>query len=164
MKSEKYSVEALENVFNEQQIQFPFDKFYELVRKEELRLINVEAAKPKFKTKEIHNIHPLPEDSTAEGIEEFIVETIEKNADEGNYHDFFYDYEGLPDEGVDKIDYYKVGDKLYEIELHCSAEWVSDWSVRKNLPGDVSIGEIKEVKDFTISADYGDYIVISIPA
>lgn len=112
--------------------------------------------KPKFKTIEIHNIYA---DQWSIDINEFINKVV-RNAD---YHDFFYIEGGLPDKGVDDIDYYKVGDKIYEVSLHCEAEWVGDWSVRENLPGEVSLVSVLEITDFEILKDEGNYILIQIP-
>lgn len=60
----------------------------------------------------------------------------------------------LDDSGVDYIEYLKIGDKLYKVNLHCSAEWCGDWSVRKNLPGDITIKSFGEVKNYDVLKEY----------
>ena len=68
----------------------------------------------------------------------------------------------MPDEGVDRIEYFKIGNEIYEVDLHCEAEWVGDWSVRKNLPGEVSATSIKKITDFEILQEYDGYVLFKI--
>jgi hypothetical protein len=72
--------------------------------------------------------------------------------------EYFYEFEGLDDNGEDKVFIFKIGDNFYEVDIHCSANWVGDFSVRKNLPGDLSIVSIKEIKEYTIISSGDNYI------
>ena len=69
----------------------------------------------------------------------------------------------MDDDGSDDVMYFKVLDKFYEVELHCEAEWVSEWSVRKNLPGEISVTNVKEVTPLRIVKEEAVYIQLEIP-
>jgi len=149
-KTETFSKASIEKAFKENGIKFPLKDFIKSLRdKEKPKQTKKKVVKKKsnFKTIEIYNenIHPALENNNT--IQEFLEEKIDNG--EG-YYDMFYDSNGLSDDGADDVEYHKVGDKIYEVSLHCEAEWVPDYSVRKNLPGDVSITEIKEITDFKI--------------
>jgi hypothetical protein len=97
-------------------------------------------------------------------ISEFIQDKVE-NCD---WYDFI-DEEYIPDEGADTEELFKIGDKLYNVKLHCEAEWCGDWSVRANLAGDISITEIEEITDYEVLqetsyalGDAEDWIFIKI--
>lgn len=74
--------------------------------------------------------------------------------------DMFYDEDGLDDSGADETVVFKVGEQFYEVDLHCTAKWIGDWSVRKNLPGKISIEDIREIKEFEMEKDVHDGITI----
>ena len=91
----------------------------------------------------VENIYPEPNDGKT--IKNFIKSIVKK----GDWYDVFAD-EDLDDDGADINDYYMIGDKLYDVELHCEAEWCGDWSVRANLPGEVTVVTIREITHFEI--------------
>ena len=70
---------------------------------------------------------------------------IKKFVDDGYWNDVWSDVE-LSDDGDDYEFYIMIGDKVFETIIHCEAEWVGDWSVRKNLVGKISLSKITEVK------------------
>lgn len=106
---------------------------------------------------EVFNIYEtIP--SEFETVEDYIEEIVDKD----DIHEIFYDEDGMDDNGADESVYYMIENKLYCVELHCEAEWVGDWSVRKNLPGDVSITSVKEITDFNIIENSDDYMLIKI--
>lgn len=161
-KTETFSKQAIEKAFKENGIKFPLKDFIKSLRNKEKPKTSKKKtvkSKPKFKTIEIYkeNIHPILEDGVT--IEQFMEEVV----DNGEYYDLFYDSDGMSDNGADDIEYHQVGEKVYKISLHCKAEWIGDWSVRKNLPGNVSVTEIEEIKDFKIKKKESYANIIQIP-
>lgn len=65
------------------------------------------------------------------------------------YKDAFSD-KNFPDEGETIDDFVMVGNKLYKIKIHCSAQWYGDWSLRCNLPDEISVTETTKIKDFEV--------------
>jgi hypothetical protein len=59
----------------------------------------------------------------------------------------------LDDSGVEYTEYLKIGDKVYKANLHCSAEWCGDWSVRANTPGKVTLKSFGEVKNYEVAME-----------
>lgn len=153
----KISIKIIKKVLSESNID---TNIVDLMIKEEENILNnkkIEQAE-KAKIKEVFIIRKeqkYDDDDYIEEIEE-IITSYE------HWHDEFYDIEGLGDAGVDAIKYIIIGNNLYEVELHCTAEWVGDWSVRKNLPGKVSVTEITKIKSFEISKEYTDWAEIKI--
>lgn len=140
----------MNNIYTKEQIiktlnrlDFPLDKFFKVLEEERMledeikRLQKQEEEKIKY-IEDDFDFDGLPFDTTPEKLIKSTLRDVK--------HDMFYEYDGLPDEGVDRTIYVKIGDKIYEVKLHCEAEWVGDWSVRKNLPGDVSIISITEIE------------------
>lgn len=159
----KFAQEDIEEVFAEQEIKFPIEDFINALKanakRRKQKEKEIEDSKPNFV--EIYSpaiIQDLEDDETPE---EAIENSVEN--DDHAYSDLFYDEKGMDDEGDNAIVYFKVLDKFYEVEIHCEADWVGDWSVRKNLPGDVSIVSIEELKTFKVQEDTEDYISLEIP-
>ena len=88
------------------------------------------------------------------------VNKIKKTIKQIIWHDYFYDKK-LPDKGFDFEIYYIIKSELYKVSLHCDVEWVGDYSVRKNLPENVSIISITKIENFEIIKDYNDYKVVT---
>lgn len=72
--------------------------------------------------------------------------------DKLSLHDIFAQ-DDYPDEGVTGTFYIKYGDKFYELEIHCGAEWIGDWSVRANVPSGTNIKSVKEIKCKVLNDD-----------
>lgn len=124
--------------------------FTEELEKKEVKRAKKESFK---RTVSISKEEILPALKEDENLKEVILESIEDVS-----HDIFYEPDGLDDEGADETMVFKIGDAFYEVDVHCEAEWVGDWSVRKNLPGEVSIEAIREIKSFKIEKEEKDYI------
>ena len=164
MKIEKFKKEDIETVFKEKNIQFPLEEFIQALTQKELARqkayeeeLAIEAAKPE--SFEIYKEAILEAPTPGTRVEDLIISAVKNN----DYYDLFYDSDGMDDDGEDATVYFKVGDKFYKVEIHCEADWVGDWSVRKNLPGNVNVESIKEVSVYTVRKDEGDYILIDIP-
>ena len=155
----KFSASAIERVFKEQKIKCDFNTFITALIDVEKKDKAEKAAIEKEESLKIHveMVYPaLKKDVT---IEEFIEELIDERDDW--YDHFQVDAEGgMDDDGEDDTLYYKVGDKFYEVEIHCEADWVGDWSVRANLPGDVSVVSIKEIENFEIVETKKNSVII----
>ena len=147
----KISIDAVETVLKSVSlcaVGWTTDEFIEECKKVEKELADEKKGKKKAEEEEARRFqeYEVVKGTPSDNMKQFFDEYF-RNAD---MHDFFYDYDGLPDEGVDETFYYKVGDKLYLVEAHCEAEWVGDWSVRKNLPGEISATNVIEVEKFEI--------------
>ena len=157
----KISIESIKEVFLEKNIQFPLDEFIKAVEQQEKNRKEtkkaIEAAMPEIV--DVYSEAILPELEEDETVEEVIENAVDSN----DYHDMFYDPDGLDDYGADDIAYFKVGDKFYEVELHCEANWVGDWSVRKNLPGEVTVLSVKELPVFKVLDENSNCISLEIP-
>jgi hypothetical protein len=81
--------------------------------------------------------------------------------EESGYKDGFYG-DDLPDEGVSVDDFVMVGDKLFKLKVHCSAEWCGDWSLRCNLPDEITVTSITQIKKFDVIENKSDYIMVKI--
>lgn len=125
-------------------------KFTEELEKKETKRTKKESFKKNASISKEEILPALKDDET---LEDVILESIEDVT-----HDMFYDPDGLDDEGADVTNVFKIGDAFYEVDLHCEANWVGDWSVRKNLPGDVSVEAMREIKKFKIEKETEDYI------
>lgn len=161
----KFSQKDIEEVFEEQEIRFPIKDF--------MNALNANVTRKKREAAEIEAKKPLLVEICAPAIitqlkegetpEEAIKFSIKKDKSEHALWDLFYEYDGMDDDGSDDVMYFKVLDKFYEVDLHCEAEWVSDWSVRKNLPGDISVTKIREVNPIRIVQEEDTYIQLEIP-
>ena len=118
-------------------------EFTEGLEEKEIKRSKKESFK---KTAHVEDI--LPALKEKETINKVVLKSIKDVA-----HDLFYEEDGLDDEGADETLVFKIGDCFYEIDLHCDAEWVGDWSVRKNLPGKVSVEAVREIKEFQIESE-----------
>lgn len=159
----KFSQEDIEEVFAEQEIRFPIKDFMNAlkanVQRKKREAAEIEARKPLIV--EICAPAIITKLKEGETPEEAIHNSVEN--DEHDYHDLFYDEKGLDDEGADDTVYFKVLDKFYAVDIHCEAEWVSDWSCRKNLPGDVNVMDFREVTPIRIIKEEDTYIQLEIP-
>ena len=142
-----FNTTILEKVYKKMITEVSYEDFLDTliaevkeVKKNEDALAKEEASKIT-----IEDIYPeLPKGTT---YEEYIEEIVEEN----EWFDYFYDSNGMDDEGADYEYFIMVGDKAFQVDIHCKAEWVGDWSVRKNLPGEVSVVNITELKFELIS-------------
>jgi len=163
MSKQNFSLEAIEAVFNEKNISFPINDFVTAVKQKDKEIKKaeaaIEAAKPDVV--DVNENEILPALVGDETVEEVIEAAVDLNSD--NYHDLFYDSDGMDDEGADDTLYFKVGDKFYKVEIHCEAEWVGDWSVRKNLPGDISVISVEEILNYKVQEEKKEYITLEIP-
>ena len=125
-------------------------KFEEAIVEKETKRKKKEAFKRKACIEAGDILPALKENET---IEKVVLKSLEDVA-----HDIFYEAGGLDDDGATETMVFKIGESFYEIDLHCEAEWVGDWSVRKNLPGDLSVLDVREIKEFTIEEQTKDYI------
>jgi len=161
-KVEIFIKEDIEKAFQEQNIQIPLEQFIDLVRvkskeRKKAEAVKKAAAKPKNRTVEIYNIHPALPSQEEKDVEAFLNTVVPKtNTD-------LFDHDDFPDEGADETDYYKIGDRIYEVEVHAEAEWYGEWSMRCNMPSDVSLVSFKEITDFKIKETGDGWLTISIP-
>jgi len=159
----KFSQQDIEEVFAEKEINFPIEDF--------INSLNVNVKRKKKEAAEIEAKKPLLVEVCAPAIitqlkegqtpEEAIHHSVEN--DDHAYSDLFYDEDGMDDDGADDTVYFKVLDKFYAVDIHCEAEWVGDWSVRKNLPGDISVMDFREVTPIRIIQEEDTYIQLEIP-
>jgi hypothetical protein len=142
-----FNTTILEKVYKKMITEVSYEDFLDTliaevkeVKKNEDALAKEEASKIT-----IEDIYPeLPKGTTHE---EYIEEIVEEN----EWFDYFYDSNGMDDEGADHEYFIMIEDKAFQVDIHCEADWVGDWSVRKNLPGEVSIVKITELKYELIS-------------
>jgi hypothetical protein len=137
----KIEISIIEKVYNNITTKISYDDFLKLLITETNSVKELKKKKEEEERSKIYidNVYPeIDEDISIDDYLEGIVEEYE-------WWDVFYDSDGMPDEGLDDDFYVMVGDKVYKIEVHCEANWVGDWSVRKNLPGDVTINDFNEV-------------------
>jgi hypothetical protein len=149
------SIEVLERVYNNLEIDYPINDLLSALQVEQDRINdenNKEIERERLAKEEeskkiwIENVREKLPEEHKDCVEDYIDELVE----EMEWWDVFYDYDGMDDDGDDTSEYFLIGDKLYLVDIHCEAEWVGDWSVRKNLPGDVSVQAVHEVDGFTI--------------
>ena len=156
---ENFSSKLIEKAYKQNNIEFPYEKFFSTLKLQKEEEDNEKLKKKKEKENRRETEFVYPEQESNVFYEKFIKEKIKEY---GNWYDDFEDGDGLPDEGVDRIEYFKIGNEIYEVDLHCEAEWVGDWSVRKNLPGEVSATSIKKITDFEILQEYDGYVLFKI--
>lgn len=157
MSKEKYHIEDIEKVFIEKNINFRFSDFLEALMEKNVERIKMKAAKPKFIDVEVCYIYPAITDGM------YIESFIQKHVKEHNDGYFSYFKEDLDDDGAEMIDYIKIGDKFYAAEIHCTAEWYGEWSLRCNLPDKITVKSVKEVTEYTIKKTDPNYIILTIP-
>ena len=142
------NIKTLEKVYSECGITTPFYDFISALKAE--MKFNKQQKKLK-RIEEASIIHIDYEFSEVKiPIEDFIKNQIEEESD--ILSDVFY-YEDFPDEGDDFYTYWKINDLYYEIIIHCYAEWISEWSARKNVIGDISLLSFKEIINYEIISD-----------
>lgn len=118
-------------------------EFVETLTEKESKRAEIEAFK---RTAYIEYVLPaLKEKETIEGVV--------LNELKGITSDIFYNEDGLDDSGADETMVFKIGDAFYEVDLHCKAEWIGDWSVRQNVPGEVTVESVREIKSFEIKKE-----------
>ena len=115
---------------------------------DEQKLIKYNKEEDEAKNIEVYDHFIIKDEST-----EDVGELLDNCVPDMDWFDTFYEEDGIDDDGEDIEEYMLVNDRLYLVQLHCTAEWVSDWSVRKNLPGDVTQHGFKEIEIDTISID-----------
>ena len=159
----KISKKTLEIVYKEFVPGTSFEDLYkqlERVEAEQKEIIKQEKIKKEFeasKTIVLDSYYIIENDENQE-IDLF----LEYQVDIMDWDSKFYEGDGIPDDGVDGEEYFLIDGKLYLVSLHCEANWVGDWSVRKNLPGDVNITNFYEIKDFDVIEKIGESIRIKI--
>jgi hypothetical protein len=152
-----YTIEAIKNAIATLNINN--DEFFKVLNEETAKITEARVQKEveKSKTKRIDDDYFF-ELSEGDTIEEF----FEELADDDNIREFFCCEDEIPDEGLEDVIYVKVGDKFYEVEIACDAEWIGDWSVRANVVGDVSINSFKEIEEYEIVSSDKYSITIKI--
>lgn len=152
----KYDLKTIEKAFNEMNLNASFTDFKALLEQDEKAIKEKEKAKKARRdaTKDINDIYSI-ELLEGRDVDDFIRDTVPEIDD-------LFDCEDVEDGDVEMTYYVKVGDKIYELELTCEAEWVGDWSMRCNVPGTIEVGEIKEITNYEVLVDEGDYMQILI--
>lgn len=148
-----YSKNDLELAFNSKDETFDafFDKFNGIKNQEQLEEEAKAIEEAKCYDFDEHNCSINKEFSNVDGLKK-IIRTLIKDSNYDAARNMVDDYDaGLPDEGVDYVEIVKVNDIFYKVEVHCEAEWVGDWSVRKNLPGDFTITKLHEVTEYSLT-------------
>ena len=143
----KIDTSIIEKVYNKMITEVSYEDFLKTLITEvnEVKKNEDALAKEQALKRSIEDIYPEPPKDTT--YEEYITTIVDAN----EWWDYFYDFYGIDDEGVDYEYFIMVGDKVFQVDVHCKAEWVGDWSVRKNLPGEVSVVNITELKFELIS-------------
>ena len=155
----KFELSLIKEVFETTFPELKFDDF-EIALKQAIKKIKAEKKAielEKAKIKEIFCVLQPSDDMTDQ-------ELIELDAEENDWYDKFSDIGGgnFPDEGVQDTEYYLIGDNLYEVELHCDAEWIGDWSVRANVPSTVSVIKVTQITDFSFIIREDEYAQIKL--
>lgn len=142
----KIDICVIEQALKNLNLESHLPEFLIEITNEQNKFIEVEKKRKIEKAKEIDVLFVYDKLSEeAEGDFEWFIDSIVENED---WFDNFAD--DLDDDGADDTIYFMIGDKLYEVGIHCEAEWCGDWSVRANLPGTVSTTTIKEIKGFEV--------------
>lgn len=144
-KFKKVDIGVIEQAFKNLNLEAQLPSFLIEVVNEQNKVEKVkeEAKAEEAKKRVVSYVYDeLPEDE--DDVEGFIEGVVFEE-------DWFDNFEGdLDDDGADDIIYFMIANKLYEVEIHCEAEWCSDWSVRANLPSTVSVKSITEKTDYEI--------------
>lgn len=119
------------------------------IKKNEDKKQEEKALKEKLKREAPKEVYIVIDEADEEDDVEEIISMYLKNDDGGMLSDRFFDEE-IDDDGADLTEFVLVNDKLYSVDFHCEAEWISDWSVRANVPGDVSVEKVTEITSFEI--------------
>ena len=138
-----FNTTILEKVYKEMITEVCYEDFLKslIIEVKKAKKIEDDLAKEEATKRYVEDIYPeLPKDITYKRF-------IEKIVEEKKWWDYFYEYdESMDDDGADYEYYIMIGEKAFEVIVHCDAEWVGDWSVRKNLPGEISVSKITELK------------------
>ena len=163
-----YDIKIIEKVYKDKNISLPFADFLSGLQHElaiEQERILTEKKERESRLEGYHN-HPDLDETLGGTLslpitayEDFITKEVKAYRE---WYDTFMQDGGLPDGGVNKIEYFKVGNKIFAVKLHCESQWVGDWSVRQNLPGRVSVVSIKEIVDYELLVDKGDFFIFKI--
>ena len=150
----------IKEIFDENNIDFKVTKFLQILKEKEKKERDLKKQKTLEREKRqnlLCSIEEVKDINDEYGSDWILEEVISEEVD--NYindkcclHDIF-GYDGYPDEGVTEIFYAKYGDKYYELEIHCGAEWIGDWSVRANVPSDTTIKSVKEIQCKVLNED-----------
>ena len=106
--------------------------------------------------REVHLVHTEP---LTESVFDFAYDIVDDQRERFVEH---FNYDDIPDEGSDFIDHYMINGKLYECTIHCDAEWHGDWSLKCNLPDDIYLTKVEEIKEFKIVNDSKENRIIEI--
>lgn len=151
----KYDLTTIEKAFNEMNLNASFTDFKALLEQDKKAIKEKEKAEKARRdaTKEVMDFYPaVPE---GEDVDDFIRDTVPTIDD-------LFTCEDVEDGDAEREYYVKVGDKIYQLELTCEAEWVGDWSMRCNVPGTKEVGTIKEITDYEILNESDGYMQILI--
>lgn len=153
-----FNIQLIEKVYKENNIPFPFEKFLKSLMVEKKKEDDNLLATIKEEERK-HKAHFVYSEVDVDNID--YESFIKKEVKEYDYWYDFFDFE-LPDEGANTTQYFKIGNKLYEVETHCEAEWCGDWSVRANLPGKVAVISIKEITNYEILEEAKNYLYFKL--
>jgi len=126
-----------------------FETFFNELKASKI-VINKEKAKSHDFDEEWNTFDDVEFENIIELVEGDITEWVNRE----NYDtvmSFVSDFSrGLDDEGQNYYEVLKINGTFYKAELICEAEWVGDWSVRKNLPGQSTVIELFEITDYVL--------------
>ena len=161
------SIEVLRKVYTDLKVEYPLEDFISALEtesraaqeekdksEEKKRLAKIEEAKKIY----VEHVFDVVPEEHKDCVEDYIDEIVS----EMDLWEAFYDEDGMDDEGETITEFLLVGDKLYLVDIHCEAQWVGDWSVRKNLPGDISVESVKEVEGFDIIERTADGVRVKL--
>ena len=151
--------ELIIEIFDENNIDFNVVTFFQLVKEKKKRQKDLKKQKDVKRDKRKSLICSIEAvDIEEEYGDDWTLEDIISEEvgcyinDKLSTYEIFH-YDNYPDEGSTEILYAKCGDKYYELEVHCDAEWVGDWSVRANVTGSASVKSVKEIKCKVLNED-----------
>lgn len=151
-----YSINVIEKAFNEMNINASFIEFKEVLESEFKKEQLITGQQPKIIMADIYNIFEN-EFETEQELKEFIEEQIEDDI----IDDYIFGDE-LSDNGEDGVDYFKIGDKIYELSLRAETVWCGDWSVRANIVNEVTLVSYKEITNYEVVSEDSSSIRINI--
>ena len=108
---ENFSSKLIEKAYKQNNIEFPYEKFFSTLKLQKEEEDNEKLKKKKEKENRRETEFVYPEQESNVFYEKFIKEKIKEY---GNWYDVFEDGDGLPDEGVDRIEYFKIGIYCYD--------------------------------------------------
>jgi hypothetical protein len=161
----KFTGEQIKNIFEQnicRSLGYSFEQFYASL----IELSDREKAEEKTRKDEKkrrinineNNIYPDLDNDTYGGdtYEERIKSIVDEEDD--YFKDKLYGCD-IPDDGSDFDEYLKIGGKVFLVDIHCKADWCGDWSVRANLPGELSVTGIKEI-EYELIEEFENEIII----